>query len=245
MLCALAHQLDGWPPAQVILRAIGGLLRSVCPFLRDLRTVLYAVSHTSSGNHVSRYYVAEWRQVPFWACLSAVWQVPPLASRRLHTFVEYPVHSHLLKASPLSASSLSPFRPCTPTFDSQSPAVGRCCHPSTWGIGTDRAICLTYMDTQLYKVQIINLRTLPAHPPCFGARFRTNGSQSDGLGGPSLWANSSSNVRHSSPHQTAQKDTDTQLLLLANDNELWLPLNPHPAEPPPKLLAPPSERPVA
>jgi hypothetical protein len=104
-------------------------------------------------------------------------------SRRLRTFVEDSVHSHLLKASPLSASSLSPFRPCTPTFDSQSLAVGRCCHPSTWGIGTDRAICLTYMDTQLYKVQTINLRTLPALSPCFRARFRTNGSQSELLGG--------------------------------------------------------------
>jgi hypothetical protein len=47
--------------------------------------------------------------------------------------------------------------------------------------------CLTYMDTQLYKVQTFNLRTLPAHPPCFGranrgARFRANGSRSELLG---------------------------------------------------------------
>ena len=44
------------------------------------------------------------------------------------------------------------------------------------------------MDTQLYKVQTFNLRTLPAHPLCFGrlirgAQFRANGSQSDLLGG--------------------------------------------------------------
>jgi len=45
-------------------------------------TVLYAVSHTSGGYHVCRYYVAEWGQIPFWACVlsvrrqaSAVWQV--------------------------------------------------------------------------------------------------------------------------------------------------------------------------
>jgi hypothetical protein len=71
----------GWLPAQVMpsFRASSESHRRVTPFrvpiLRDFRMVLYAVSHVSSGYHVCRYYVAEWRQVPFWACLSAVWQV--------------------------------------------------------------------------------------------------------------------------------------------------------------------------
>ena len=54
-------------------------------------------------------------------------------SRRLRAFVENPDHSHPFEASPLSASSLSPFCPCTPTFDSQSLAVGQHSLPSTWG----------------------------------------------------------------------------------------------------------------
>ena len=62
------------------------------------------------------------------------------------------------------------------------PLIPRCSIDSGFE-RTDRT-----MDTQLYKVQTFNLRTLPAHPPCFrrtsrGARFRANGSQSDGLGG--------------------------------------------------------------
>ena len=94
---------------------------------RDCRTMLYAVSHISSGYHVPRYIVAEWGQVPFWACrlpIQALSRSAGSNSRRLRTFVENPVHSHLLGPSPLPASSLSPFTPCTPTFDDQSPAVG-------------------------------------------------------------------------------------------------------------------------
>jgi hypothetical protein len=79
---SLPSMACGWLPAQVALdkfRASPESHRRVTPFrvsiFRDHRTVLYAVSHTSSEYHVCRYYVAEWRQVPFWACLSAVWQV--------------------------------------------------------------------------------------------------------------------------------------------------------------------------
>jgi hypothetical protein len=84
-------------------------------------------------------------------------------SRRFrHTFA-CAIHSHLLAASPLSASSLSPFSPCTPTFDSQSPAVGECCHSCTWRVGIDKSsmTCRTYMDTQLSKIKA----TFAAHPP--------------------------------------------------------------------------------
>jgi len=55
-------------------------------------------------------------------------------SRRLRAFVEHPDLGHPFEASPLSASSLSPVIPCTPTlwlgptgltaFDGHSPAVG-------------------------------------------------------------------------------------------------------------------------
>jgi len=69
-------------------------------------------------------------------------------SRRLRAFVENPDHSHPLEVSLLSASSLSLFRPCTPTFDNQSHAVGRCFHSSTWRIGVDQlAAGRTYLDT--------------------------------------------------------------------------------------------------
>ena len=56
-------------------------------------------------------------------------------SRRLRAFVENPDLGHLFEASPLAASSLSPFCPCTPTFDSRSPAVGQHSLPITWGVG--------------------------------------------------------------------------------------------------------------
>ena len=57
-----------------------------------------------------------------------------------------------LGRSPLSASRLSPFRPCTPTFDDQSPPVGRCRLPSTWGAGVDPLVAgRTCMGIQLSK----------------------------------------------------------------------------------------------
>jgi hypothetical protein len=33
--------------------------------VRAFRSALYAASHASSGHHVPRYYVAEWRRFPF------------------------------------------------------------------------------------------------------------------------------------------------------------------------------------
>ena len=49
--------------------------------------------------------------IPFWALPFS--RLAGSGLRRLRTFVEHPVHSHLLGASPLSASSLSPSPPCT------------------------------------------------------------------------------------------------------------------------------------
>ncbi len=83
-------------------------------------------------------------------------------SRRLRTFVENPVHSHLLGASPLSASSLSPSCPCTPTFEDQSPAVGQCFHPSTWRIGVDGLV-----PSHLYGPTVVKvLHDQRSHPSC-------------------------------------------------------------------------------
>jgi len=118
----------------------------------------------------------------------------------LRAFVEHPDHSHLLGVSPplvlwprdkgLSASSLSPSRPCTPTFDGHSPAVGRCFHPSTWRIGVDGP---QGGSSHLYGHTVVKVpantpymltANFPAHPPRFrrtnrGAWFRANGSQSE------------------------------------------------------------------
>jgi len=96
-----------------------------------------------------------------------------------------PVHSHWLEASPPSAGSLSPSHPCTPTFDDHSPAVGRCCHSSTWRIGVDTVgrLCRTYMNTPLSKVRLITqgvrpcyLVNLAAFPQYLTVLFQANGS---------------------------------------------------------------------
>jgi len=50
------------------------------------------------------------------------YQGPSLASTGSTQVLEHP-----------AAGRPSPFRPCTPTFDDRSPAVGRCNLPSTWG----------------------------------------------------------------------------------------------------------------
>jgi len=136
-----------WPPT----RPFGREPLRVAPFrvsiFRDFRTVLYAVSLIR----------IEWKPpiglvggrmgtCPVWACLRLLSQ--PSAglagsnSRRLRTFVEYPVHSHLLEASPLSASSLSPSRPCTPPCARHTQNVGRCRHSSIWGVGVDQLVRL-------------------------------------------------------------------------------------------------------
>ncbi len=166
---------------------------------RDFRTVLCAVSLIR----------IEWRPpiglvggrmgtCPVWACLRLLSH--PSAglagsnSRRLRTFVEYPAHSHLLEASPLSASSLSPSRPCTPPCVRHSQNVGRCCHSSTWRVGVDQlATGRTYMDTQLLKSRWITLGVRPRYRANFTAQprhlsmsFRANGSQKPRLGAFSL-----------------------------------------------------------
>jgi hypothetical protein len=69
-----------------------------------------------------------------------------------------------LGRSPLSASSLSPFSPCTPTFDNQSPAVGECCHSSTWRVGVDtvsQAVSHPHVHTVI-KVPADNTGSAPA-----------------------------------------------------------------------------------
>ena len=96
-----------WPPARhrEPLR--------VAPFrvsiLRDVRVVLYAVSHLSGGNHVIAEYVAEWGQVPVWTCPSA--GLADSDSRRFnHTFA-FATHSHLLGAVAARGWQPSPFSP--------------------------------------------------------------------------------------------------------------------------------------
>ena len=54
------------------------------------------MSLISSGYHVRIHYVAEWGQVPFWACrlpIQALSRSAGCRSRRLRTFVENPVRS--------------------------------------------------------------------------------------------------------------------------------------------------------
>jgi hypothetical protein len=76
---------------------------------RDVRVVLYAVSHVSGWSHVAHEYVAEWGQVPVWACLSA--GLAGSNSRRFnHTFA-FATHSYLLGAVAACGWQLSPFSP--------------------------------------------------------------------------------------------------------------------------------------
>jgi hypothetical protein len=152
----------------------------VSPFrvsiFRDFRTVLCAVSLLSGGYHVRIHYVAKWGQVPFWACrlpFQAISRSAGCRSRHLRTFVDNPVHSHLLGASPLSASSLSPFYPCTPTVDSQSLAVGRCFHSSTWRVGVDEPL---NSSSHLHRPTVVKVHTITYEP-----------SRSS----PTIWANRS------------------------------------------------------
>ena len=114
-----------WPPAPIAERAVGGLLRSVRPFSvalgrhctpRPSYRVNTTYAHTTWPNGGVSLFG------PACVCSTDFSRLAGSNSRRLRAFVENPDHSHLLEVSPLSASSLSPFTPCTPTFDSQSPA---------------------------------------------------------------------------------------------------------------------------
>jgi hypothetical protein len=138
-LCFLGHptppMLTAWSPTPALPeRALGGFPRSACPFSVSFRAVLYAVSHSSSGIIRLSTRMIEWGQVPFWACLSAIWQVPgndayapssrilPIATclgRRRSRLAVYPL------SFPLS------------TIDNQSHAEGKCCLSSTWRVGID------------------------------------------------------------------------------------------------------------
>jgi hypothetical protein len=56
-----------------VIPSRASIFRDLRPVLSGVEgTALYAASHAWSGYHVPRYYVAEWRQCPLWACLSAV-----------------------------------------------------------------------------------------------------------------------------------------------------------------------------
>jgi hypothetical protein len=127
----------------------------------------------------STYLITMWSvgTFPFWACLIS--RLAGHDSRRFnHTFA-FAAHSHLLGASPLSASSLSPSCPCTPTFENQSPAVGQCCHSSTWRIGVDGPLTIAPIWTHSCEGSSRSktapfLLILP-DAPC-EHRFRANGS---------------------------------------------------------------------
>jgi hypothetical protein len=96
--------------------------RGVAPFrtpiVRDVRVVLYAVSRVSDEHHIPHDDVAEWRQIPVWACVSQ-----PVSQGLTHDASDIPsspTHSHLLEASPLLAGSLSPSRPGSPVLENHS-----------------------------------------------------------------------------------------------------------------------------
>ena len=105
-------------------------------------------------------------------------------------------HSHLLGGIAAFGSRLPPFLPCTPTFDDQSPAVGR---PRSMSPDPLRGRRCTDMDTQLSKNEL----ALAAQPlyfvysfePCGGAHHHVQP-----LGG--LWLSLST---------LAQSDTGTRL----------------------------------
>ena len=129
-ICFLSHPprrgLRVVPCSSIAGEHTDGFPRSVCPFCMTLGRhstpcPTYWVDPT--------YLLMRWAngdKFPFWACLYllGISRLAGFPLRRLRAFVENPVHSHLLRALPLSASSLSLFHPCTPTIDNQSHAVG-------------------------------------------------------------------------------------------------------------------------
>jgi hypothetical protein len=138
-LCFLGHPtppgLTAWSPAPASPeRAPGGLLRSVCPFSVTLGWY-YTPCPTSRVD--TMYARTTWpvETNPLLGLPTS--QFGRLVITTLLTYLRRLSIVTCLGRSPLSASSLSPFRPCTPTFDNQSPAAGRCCHSSTWRVGVD------------------------------------------------------------------------------------------------------------
>jgi hypothetical protein len=130
-ICFLSHpSRQGIRPGRLLRqrrRTVDGLLRSVCPFSvtlgrhctpRPSYRVNTTYAHTTWPNgDVSLLGLPVSVSTDFSRLAGS-------NSRRLRAFVENPDLSHLFEASPLSASSLSPVTPCTPTFDNHSPAVG-------------------------------------------------------------------------------------------------------------------------
>ena len=58
-------------------------------------------------------------------------------------------HSHLLGGIATSGSRLPPSLPCTPTFDDQSLAVGRCCLLTTSWVGVTPTWTFSYQRAKL------------------------------------------------------------------------------------------------
>ena len=101
--------------------------------LRDLRTVLYAgfriECRLASIGKPSR------KPFPFGPA-SAFRAIANVGRASLttphHTFICID-HSRLLNGVTAFGSRFTAFSSSLPTFDDQSPAVGRCLHPGTWG----------------------------------------------------------------------------------------------------------------
>jgi hypothetical protein len=116
-------------------RAVGGLFRSEQSF-----SMILGGCFTPSFIRMDTMHKGTtWPEtVPFWACLTAIWQdMPHDASgdekHRIHLRLRSP--SSPAQRIAMLAHSLAPLHPCTPTFDSQSYAVGCCFLPSISGIG--------------------------------------------------------------------------------------------------------------
>ena len=116
--------------------------------------------------------MAEWGQVPFWACLTAV--SAGSNSRRFNYTFACAVHRCLLEASPPTAGSLAPLRPCTPPGVYHAPNVGRRCHSSARRSGVGKLPCRTCMNTQLSKSRLTGGLSFATLPPL--TQFRVNGS---------------------------------------------------------------------
>jgi len=122
---------------------------SICS---DVRVMLYAG------------FLFEWCAIPVCYCTLKPFPFGPAIQPLGRFCITTPqciftciTHSHLLGALPSSALRLSPSLPCTPTFDNQSLAVGRCCLSTTLRVGVT--------PTWTFSCQGSNLHlTFAAHP---------------------------------------------------------------------------------
>lgn len=142
-----------------------GLRRSVIPFCVTLGWYSTPCpSYVAGRNQTQVHCLAAWRHVPFWACRGGY--SPSLAVRQVLTHDASniplsPIHSHLLEASPLSASSLSPLHPCTPPLVCQTTNVGRGCHTSTGWVGVALLYNAHRHETTVIKVPLANIGQTP------------------------------------------------------------------------------------